>query len=91
MPWYFTDRRQGIEIAGHDAKLCYAQLELSATLYLSGDEKQATENARNAAQTCPSELSYVKSAITCELERVAEERDELKARATAYIQKFLRQ
>jgi hypothetical protein len=31
---------------------------------MSGDEKWASDNAGNAAQKCPSELSYVKSAIT---------------------------
>ena len=91
LPWSFTEDTRGVEIVEYPAKLCYAQLELSATQYLSADEKQASDNAAKAAQTCPSELSYVKSAVAWELERVADEQDELKPRATAYLEKFLRQ
>jgi hypothetical protein len=78
-----------VSIASAGERLCYARFELSATQYLQGDGAGAADNAQQALQACGARSSEVKRAVRWELERVMKERDDLKAPAEAYCQKFL--
>lgn len=86
LPWYFTHADQGISIAGFSEKLCYARFEVGATMFLQGDTNAATDNAKQAREACGVRSIDVKTAVRWDLERVANERDELKVRAEAYSQ-----
>ncbi|MBV9157303.1 MAG: tetratricopeptide repeat protein [Acidobacteriaceae bacterium] len=89
LPWYFPGLSQYVTINTPNDKLCYAQFELSATLYLKGDANGANDHAQQALQACGSRSTDLKTAVRWEIERVADERDELKTHAQAYCQKFL--
>jgi tetratricopeptide (TPR) repeat protein len=91
LPWIVqVSANQVVSIPSQDQKLCYARLELSATLYLMGNESQAMENANRAAQACGFQTRDVKAAVLdCELVRVADERNELAPMVSAYSHKIL--
>jgi Tfp pilus assembly protein PilF len=91
LPWYFTHNTEGVSIASPGEKLCYARFEVAATLSLQGDASGAADNTKQALQACGFRSIHVKMAVRWDLERVANERDELKARAEAYVQRFLGQ
>jgi tetratricopeptide (TPR) repeat protein len=89
-PWYFEiSQTQGVTLATLDEKRCYARLALSATLYLRGEDAGAVEKSRRAAQVCGARSLDIKAILRWELERLAEERDELAARTESYRRKFL--
>ena len=89
-PWSFElSQNQGVTIPSRPQKLCYAHLELSATLYLQGQESPAAEESKLAMQACGAQTLDVKAVVDRELARVADERDDLAAKAEAYRRSFL--
>jgi tetratricopeptide (TPR) repeat protein len=85
LPWVFeVSRSEAVSIPGEDQKLCYARLELSATLALMGNESLAVENSKRAAQACGTQRIDVAAVVDRELARVADERDELAPSVEAY-------
>jgi hypothetical protein len=85
LPWIVAvSANEAVSIPSKDQKLCYAHLELSATLYLAGSESQAAEAASRAAEACGSQTSDIRTAVDWELARVADERDELAPRVDNY-------
>jgi tetratricopeptide (TPR) repeat protein len=86
LPWIFeVSADQAVSIPSKDQKLCYARLQLSATLYLLGNETQAIENSNRAAQACRFQTRDVKAAVLdWELARLADERNDLAPKVDAY-------
>ncbi|MBZ5726888.1 MAG: toll/interleukin-1 receptor domain-containing protein [Acidobacteriia bacterium] len=85
LPWIFeVPANQAVSIPSKDQKLCYAHLELSATLYLAGNESQAIEHADRAARACRFQTRDIKAVLDWELARVADERNELAPKVYAY-------
>ena len=90
LPWDIeAGGGQLVSLSTEGARLCYAHLEFSATLYLDGDEARAKEQSDRAEKDCGARLGVVKAAVRWGLKRVAEEREELGGRAVAYSRKFL--
>ena len=86
LPWLFeVSASEGVSIPSKDQKLCYARLELSATLYLMGNEARATESSNRAAQACGVQTRDVKAVLNRELARVADERDDLAPKVDDYL------
>lgn len=91
-PWYFEiGQTQGMRLRDRNEKLCYAWLELSATMYLKDDEAATEDYSKRAAQSCGARSRDVKDVSRWELERVAKERPELAQRVQSYLQQFLAQ
>jgi tetratricopeptide (TPR) repeat protein len=81
LPWIFeVTPNEVVSIPGRDQKLCYAHLELSATLYLSGSDSQAAASFDQAAKACGPQSLDLKKVLDRELTRVADERSELATR-----------
>ncbi len=91
LAWYYIiNDNKGITLTTHDEKLCYAQLELSITLFLRGSLSDAQKFSKLGGQTCgPDLLPDVKTELESELDRLANERPELADRSKAYILQFL--
>ena len=95
LPWDIEAGNRGrgggqpVSLFTEGARLCYAHLEFSATLYLDGDEARAKEQSDRAEKDCGARLGVVKAAVRRGLKRVGEEREELAVRAAAYSRKFL--
>src|ERR1039457_6815153 len=95
LPWDIEAGNRGrgggqpVSLFTEGARLCYAHLEFSATLYLDGDEARAKEQSDRAEKDCGARLGVVKAAVRWGLKRVGEEREELAVRAAAYSRKFL--
>jgi tetratricopeptide (TPR) repeat protein len=85
LPWIFPiSAVEAVSIPSKGQKLCYAHLDLSATLYLMGSESQSTESASRAAQSCNSQTRDVKAVLDRELTRLADERPDLAPKVDAY-------
>ena len=83
-PWALElGEKQGVTITDRKQKLCYARLELSATLYLQGKDGPAAEQSKLARQACGSQTLDVKAVVDWELSSVADEAD-LAAKVQAY-------
>jgi tetratricopeptide (TPR) repeat protein len=90
LPWSIeAGGAQPVSLVIGTARLCYAHLELSATLYLEGDEARAKVQSDRAVKDCGPRLDVVKAIVRWELQRVAGERSELAARAAMYSRKVL--
>jgi tetratricopeptide (TPR) repeat protein len=90
LPWSLEwGRPEPLSLPTEGEKLCYAQLQLSATLYLDRDEAQAKGYSDRAMQACGSRSYEVRKIVQSELERLARERDDLAGRAETYQQRFL--
>jgi tetratricopeptide (TPR) repeat protein len=91
LPWILeVSQNQRVSIPSIGQKRCYAHWELSATFYLKGDETQARDHAAKAAQACGPQQLDVKSAMAGELDRLADEREELASRARSFQASFLK-
>jgi len=78
LPWIFqVSQTEGVSLPSKGQKLCYAQLELSATYSLLGEEAQSAESANQAAKACGSQTRDVRGVVDWDLARVADERTEL--------------
>jgi tetratricopeptide (TPR) repeat protein len=84
LPWVFEIEGSKVSLPSRAQKVCYARLELSATLYLLGDEAQSAQHSNRAAQACGSQTVDIKAVIGSELDRLADEQDGLSARAGSY-------
>jgi len=90
LPWWFEyGGAQPVSLSTEREKFCYAHLELSATLFLDGDEAHSKDQSDRAEQDCGARLGAVKKVVGWELENVAKEREELAGRVAAYSRKFL--
>jgi tetratricopeptide (TPR) repeat protein len=89
LPWYFTTDKKSIWVETPAEKLCYAQFELSITLYLKANDGEAQKLADAGRQTCGNRLRGIQAELKPELERILNERPELADRSQEYIQKFL--
>jgi tetratricopeptide (TPR) repeat protein len=85
LPWIFeVSANQVVSIPGKEQKLCYAHLELSATLHLMGNKSQANETSNRAAKACQFQTSDIKEVLDWELARLADERADLAPKVDAY-------
>ena len=89
LEWYFTTNEKLIKIVKAPEKLCYAQFELSITLFLKGSDSDAQKYADAGRQTCGDHLLDIEAELKPELKRLANERPELADRSRAYSAKFL--
>jgi len=90
LPWVFeVSTNQAVSIPSKDQKVCYAHLELAATLYLMGNGTQAIEKANRAAQACRSQTRDVKDVLDWELARVADEWIDLASKVGAFRRQVL--
>jgi tetratricopeptide (TPR) repeat protein len=89
-PW-LLDRGGGqfVSLPSDGEKLCYANLEFSATLYLDGDEAKAKNQSDAAARDCGARSRQIKGVMRAEMQRLAQEQEELAGRAAAYRKRFL--
>jgi tetratricopeptide (TPR) repeat protein len=89
LEWYFTTNEKIVKIIKSNEKVCYAQFELSITLFLSGKASEATKYAEAGRQSCADRLSDLEVELRPELQRLANERPELAGLCKAYPQRFL--
>lgn len=88
LPWYFAEQKS-IWIVTPNEKLCYAQFELSVTLYLKGNDADARAHSQAGRQSCGDRLRDIEAELKPELERLTNERPEVSERSQAYLQKVL--
>lgn len=89
LPWFLDlSDKQRMTITDPKKKLCYARLELSATLFLQGKDGESTEQSRLASAACGSLTSDLNAAVDWELSRVAAEKPDLASRTQAYMQRI---
>jgi len=89
LQWYFTTNEKLIKIITPPEKLCYAQFELSITLFLRGNDAQAQSFADAGQKTCGDHLRHIEAELKPELKRLSNERPELADHSRAYPAKFL--
>jgi hypothetical protein len=67
-PWDFETSTEGIQLTEHRDKLCYAHLQLAATLFLLGNEPGASDVIQRIS--CAGAVADVRDIVTWDLEMV---------------------
>jgi tetratricopeptide (TPR) repeat protein len=90
LPWSLDyGGSEPLTLATLREKTCYANLELFATSYLGGDGAGAKDKWDRAVSDCGARLRGVQAVVGSELQRLADERDEVSEKAAEFRNKFL--
>ena len=88
--WYFPlGGGEGIKVITRDEKICYAQMALSATLFLERKEADARALIVEASNTCANRARSLKTLLKADLTRVAQEQPTLAGRIHKFNQRYL--
>jgi tetratricopeptide (TPR) repeat protein len=89
LPWSIESGGAQPASLAESARICYAHLEYSATLYLDDDETRARQQSDKAEKDCGARFGAVKSIVRWEMQNVAGAQSQLAVRTAAYNRKFL--
>jgi tetratricopeptide (TPR) repeat protein len=90
-PWYFKlGKDSGVRLTSLNEKLCFARLNLAATMFLRSDPV-AEQRITSAASACGDESFEIKALLRDHLDRLSEEQPQLGPRVREFTEKHLRE